>query len=146
MSHVVSTRLSDETATRLKRLARRLGKTPSETGAMLIEESLREAEFAYIEFRNSSVGRQPYMKGTGLAVWEVIMVAQDYGLEAEKVAAHFRKPLEWVQAAFNYAEAYPEEIQLAIEDNSAMRPTVLKQMFPQLELLTVPSEILMKEE
>ena len=44
MSQVVSTRLADETAERLKRLARRLGKSASETGAMLIEESLREAE------------------------------------------------------------------------------------------------------
>ena len=63
MSQVVNTLLSEDTADRLNRLARRLGKTPSETGAMLIEESLREAEFAYIKFRNSPLGRQAYVIG-----------------------------------------------------------------------------------
>lgn len=142
MSQVLSTRLADETAERLKRFARRLGKTPSETGAMLIEESLRETEFAHIEFRNSSVGRQPYLKGSGLAVWEVIMVAKSYGMDCEKVTAHFRKPLEWVKAAFNYADAYPEEIRLAIEDYEETTPTTLQRMFPELQILTVPKEVL----
>ncbi len=80
MSQVVSTRLPDHTAERLKRLARRLGKTPSETGAILIEESLRESEFPYIEFRHSPLGRQPYLKNSSLALWEVIQIAQSYGL------------------------------------------------------------------
>jgi hypothetical protein len=41
---------------------------------MLIEESLRETEFAYIEFRNSPVGRQAYLKNSNLAVWQVMML------------------------------------------------------------------------
>ena len=53
MSQVISTRLPDRTAERLKQLAREWGKTPSETSAILIEESLRESEFPYIEFRQS---------------------------------------------------------------------------------------------
>ncbi|MGK7874124.1 MAG: transcriptional regulator [Xenococcaceae cyanobacterium] len=141
MSQVVSTRLAPETAERLKRLARRLGKSPSETGAMLIEESLREAEFAYIEFRNSSVGRQPYMKGSSLAVWEVIIVGQDYNMDEQKVAEHLTRSIEWVRAAFNYAEAYPEEIRLAIEDNRAMNYSALKRILPSFELIRVPKEI-----
>lgn len=72
MSQVVSTRLPDRTAERLKRFARQLGKTPSETSAILIEESLRESEFPYIEFRHSPLGRQPYLKNSSLALWEVI--------------------------------------------------------------------------
>ena len=66
MLKVVSTRLSEETEARLQRLARRLGKSLSETGAMLIEESLRETEFAYIEFRSFPVGRQAYLKNSAL--------------------------------------------------------------------------------
>ncbi len=65
MSQIVSTTLSDNTAERLKKLALSLGKTPGETSAMLIEESLGEAEFTYIEFRDRSTGgRQAYMKPT----------------------------------------------------------------------------------
>ena len=48
MSTVVSTRLPDQTNERLQRFARRLGKTPSETSAILIEESLRQQEFPHI--------------------------------------------------------------------------------------------------
>ncbi|MGL4881250.1 MAG: transcriptional regulator, partial [Waterburya sp.] len=110
MSKVVSTRLPEETEARLQRLARRLGKTPSETGAMLIEESLRATEFAYIEFRNSPVGRQAYMKNSNLAVWQVIMLADQYQRDVNKTANHLQKSTDWVKAAFNYAEAYAEEI------------------------------------
>jgi hypothetical protein len=74
MSQIVSIRLPDEQAEQLKSQARRLGKTPSETGAQLIDEALRASAFAYIEFRNSPVGRQAYIKASTLAVWEVITV------------------------------------------------------------------------
>jgi hypothetical protein len=72
MSQIVSIRLPDEQAEQLKSQARRLGKTPSETGAQLIDEALRASAFAYIEFRNSPVGRQAYIKASTRAVWEVI--------------------------------------------------------------------------
>jgi predicted DNA-binding protein len=142
MSKVVSTRLAAETEARLQRLARRLGKTPSETGAMLIEESLRETEFAYIEFRNSPVGRQAYMKNSNLAVWQVMMLAEQYQNNLEKIATHLQKSTEWVKAAFNYAEAYPEEIGLAIEDDSAINYTTIKRILPQTELISIPLDVL----
>jgi predicted DNA-binding protein len=142
MSKVVSTRLPEETEARLQRLARRLGKTPSETGAMLIEESLRANEFAYIEFRNSSVGRQAYMKNSNLAVWQVIMLAKLYQHNVEQTAAHIQKSAAWVKAAFNYAVAYPEEISLAIEDNSAINYTTIKRILPQIEAIAIPLDVL----
>jgi len=137
MSQVVSTRLPDHTAERLKRLARRLGKTPSETGAILIEESLRESEFPYIEFRHSPLGRQPYLKNSSLALWEVIQIAQSYGLDEEKTAAHFHRPLEWVRSALLYAEAYQSEVQKAIIQAQTLNETTLKRLLPQLETITV---------
>lgn len=137
MSQVVSTRLPDHTAERLKRLARRLGKTPSETGAILIEESLRESEFPYIEFRHSPLGRQPYLKNSSLALWEVIQIAQSYGLDEEKTAAHFHRPLEWIRSALLYAEAYQSEVQKAITEAQTLNETTLKRLLPQLETITV---------
>jgi hypothetical protein len=141
MSQVVSSRLPKETVERLKRFARRLGKTPSETGAMLIEESLRQEEFAFIDFRNSPVGRQAYLTNSGLAVWEIMMVAQDYNLDVEAVAHHFQKPVAWVMAAFNYAEAYRDEIHLAMEDNDAMSVKALSHLLPQTQILEVPRTV-----
>lgn len=145
MSKVVSTRLPEETEARLQRLARRLGKTPSETGAMLIEESLRENEFAYIEFRNSPVGRQAYMKNSNLAVWQVIMLADQYQRNEKKIATHLQKPTEWVKTAFYYAEAYPEEISLAIEDDLAINYTTIKRILPQTELVSIPLDVLSED-
>lgn len=137
MSQVVSTRLPDHTAERLKRLARRLGKTPSETGAILIEESLRESEFPYIEFRQSPLGRQPYLKNSSLALWEVIQIAQSYALDEQKTAAHFHRPLEWIRSALLYAEAYQSEVQKAITEAQTLNETTLKRLLPQLETITV---------
>jgi len=137
MSQVVSTRLPDRTAERLKRFARRLGKTPSETSAILIEESLRESEFPYIEFRHSPLGRQPYLKNSSLALWEVIQIAQSYALDEEKTAAHFHRPLEWVRSALLYAEAYQSEVQTAIADAQTLNETTIKRLLPQLETITV---------
>jgi uncharacterized protein (DUF433 family) len=141
MSQVVKTRLSETTVERLHRLARRLGKTPSETSAILIEEALRENEFPYIEFRHSLYGRQPYLKNSSLAVWEVMAIAQNYDLDVQKTAEHFHRPVEWVKAAFIYAEAYADEVEMAVSDGQAMNETTLKQLFPQLETITIPDEV-----
>jgi predicted DNA-binding protein len=138
MSKVVSTRLQDETFARLSRIARILGKTPSDTVATLVEESLREIEFAFIEFRNSALGRQAFMKGSSLAVWEVIEIAQTCEMDIAKVVSHFERPLEWVKAAVNYAEAYPKEIEFAIKDAQAMTAVNLKRLLPNLEVISVP--------
>jgi predicted DNA-binding protein len=146
MSQVVSTRLPNHTAERLKRLARRLGKTPSETSAMLIEESLRESEHPYIEFRQSRVGRQPYLKNSSLALWEVIQIAQEYGLDEQKTAEHFQRTVEWVRSALLYAEAYPEEIQTVIADAQAITETSLKRLMPQMETITVSANCWITEE
>jgi hypothetical protein len=42
-----------------------------------------------------------------------------------------------VQAAFQYAEAYPDEIQTGIADNRSMTFEQLKRMFPQAEEFVV---------
>ena len=146
MSKVVSTRLQDETFQRLSRIARILDKTPSDTVATLVEESLREMEFAFVEFRSSALGRQAFMDGSSLAVWEVIEIAQHYDMDEERVYAHFEYPIEWVKAAFNYAEAYPEEIDVAIQDYRSITLTDLKRLLPNLEVFSVSEEDLSKED
>jgi uncharacterized protein (DUF433 family) len=134
MSKVVSMRIADEQAERLQRVARRLGRTASETSALFVEEGLRQAEFGQIEFRNSAVGRQAYVRGTSLAVWGVVSVAREFGLDAEQTATHLQWPLYRVQAALNYATAFPNEIADAIEDNDSYTFEKLRQLLPNAEL------------
>ena len=67
-STVISMRLPEESGKRLKRLAHRHGWTASDASARLVEEGLRRSEFAFIDFRDSPVGRQAYVQGSSLAV------------------------------------------------------------------------------
>ncbi len=140
MSHVVSIRFQDDQMERLRRLARRLGRTPSETGALLVEESLREAEFGHIDFRDSLVGRQAYVTNSSLSVWEVVQLAKTYGMDVTKTARH----LEWlplrVQAALNYAAAFPQEIEEAIADADKSDFTTLSRLLPEAEEWVVDTE------
>ena len=137
MSQVVSMRFQDNQIERLHRMARRIGRTPSETGALLIEESLRQSEFGHIDFRHSPVGRQAYIKGSSLAVWEVVLIARSYEMNITQTADHLQWPLLRVQAAINYAASFPEEIKVAIEDAQASDFNTLSRMLPQAEEFTV---------
>jgi hypothetical protein len=142
MSQVLSATVQDNTAKRLKKFAQRLGKTTNETVAMLVEESLREAEFPYIEFRNSSVGRCAYLKNSNLTMGEFMMIAQNYDLNVDKIVQHFQRPSEWVLNALNYAKTYPEEIQEAIAFYEKINYNNLKQILPEIELIKIPTEII----
>lgn len=140
MSKVMSIRFQDQQVARIARISRRLGKKPSETVALLVEEALRMAEHPQIDFRDSMAGRQAYVKGSGLAVWEVAMVAREYGGDAEKVAAHLCWRLERVQDALNYARDYNEEIDAALADNDAMDFAALQRMLPQIQRFVVSDD------
>lgn len=132
MSQTVTMRLPDTTAEWLKSSARRAGRSVSELGATLFEEARRISEFAEIEFRTFGGERQACLTG-GLRLWKVIMVAQEYGMEAEKTAAHFDMPIWRAQAALHYYEAFPQEIDAAIADVRSQSFDTLKRQLPQLE-------------
>src|ERR1051326_5218861 len=112
MSQTVSLRLPDSLVERIDRFARRLGNgmTRSRASALLLDEALREEEFTGIEFRHTAIGRQPFVKATGMTVWEIIMVAQRLDLDAFRTAEHLQLRPEAVQAALNYYAVYREEI------------------------------------
>jgi len=85
-SVVISMRLPAESGKRLKRMANRHGWTPSDASARLVEEGLRSSEFAFIDFRDSPVGRQACIQGSTLAVWEVLLLLQSYKADASILA------------------------------------------------------------
>jgi hypothetical protein len=115
-----------------------MGRSPSETGALLIEEGLRRDEFAFIDFRDSPSGRLAYVQGSTLAVWEVAWIAHGYKDDAGKTAAHLcMSPLK-VKAALNYALAFPDEIQAAIQEHQACDFASLSRMLPQAEIFPPP--------
>jgi hypothetical protein len=135
---VVSARLAPEQEKRLEKKAKELGRTPSETGALLIEEGLRRDEFAFIDFRNSPVGRQAYVQGSTLAVWEVVWISKSYKGDVSTTAGHLEMSSLKVQAALNYARAFPDEIGSAIAEQEEADFETLSRMLPQAEMF-VPS-------
>jgi hypothetical protein len=128
---VFSMRLPVESGKRLKRIANRHGWTPSDASARLVEEGLRRSEFAFLDFRDSPAGRQAYLQGSTLAVWEVILLLRSYKGNIAAVAKHLRWPEAKVRAAVHYAEAYPGEIDEAKAENDATDFEKLKRMLPQ---------------
>ncbi len=136
-STVISMRLPAASGKRLKRMANRHGWTPSDASARLVEEGLRRSEFAFIDFRDSPVGRQAYIQGSSLAVWEIMLLVHSYKKDLQTVAKHLRWPEAKVQAAVNYAEAFSSEINEALAENEASNFATLKRMLPQaVEFIT----------
>jgi hypothetical protein len=96
-----------------------------------VEEGLRRSEFGFLDFRDSPAGRQAYMQGSTLAVWEVMLLLRSYKGNVAAVARHLRWPEAKVRAAVNYAEAFPEEIDEATAENDSTDFETLKRMLPQ---------------
>jgi len=132
-SIVVSMRLPAESGRRLKRMASRHGWTASDASARLVEEGLRRAEFAFIDFRDSTAGRQAYVQGSTLAVWEVALLLRAYKHDTAAVARHLGWPEAKVRAATHYAEAFSAEIGEALADNDAVDLKALRRMLPQAD-------------
>src|SRR5258708_3889441 len=87
----------------------------------VIEKSL-ETEFPGISFRDSLSGREAYLTGHRVAVWEVADVYTEIG-SIEKTAEHFRWPSVLVKRALVYAKAFPEEISRSREGERHGVPT-----------------------
>ena len=50
---------------------------------MRVDEGLRRTELALIDARDSATGRQAYVQGTPLSVWEVAALLHEYGGDAQ---------------------------------------------------------------
>jgi len=118
MSKVLSLRLKETQMERLERVARKLGKKPSETAAVLLEEALRHEENPLIEIRHTLAGREAFIVGTRLKVWHVETWAQ-HGKSAAEIAAALDFREDQIAAALTYIETYPDEIAATIADNEA---------------------------
>jgi hypothetical protein len=139
MSQTVSLRLPDATAERLRRVAKRAGRSVNEVAGRRIEESLRMGEFADIEFRDCGGERHACIKGS-LKVWQFIMVARCYDFDPQRTADHFQWPVRRALAGLNYYRAFPEEIDIPLAENEAMTVEDLRRLIPDLEVITLEVE------
>lgn len=139
MSALISARVPETTAERIRQYARRKQRSINEVVTTAVEEWLRQNEFALIEFRDTPDGRTAYMKGSRLAVHWVVKIAKSYDLSVDKTVAHWNGQYarEWVQAALNYYESFPDEIDAQIANAASQTFDTLKRKLPQLRLSEV---------
>ena len=64
-------------------------------------------------------------------MWEVMLLVHSYKADVSGVSRHLKWPESKVQAAINYAKAFPEEIESALSENAATDFEALKRMLPQ---------------
>src|SRR5436309_6344549 len=106
---VQSCRIDANHAAMLSRQAKRRHLEVSTLSSLYLKEKALEEEFPGIGFRDSSGGREAYVLGHRVAVWEVLDVFK----EAKSIAGtadHFSWPDYLVKCALAYAKAFPGEI------------------------------------
>ncbi len=113
----VTARVEDWLDATVREFWKERGEGPSSGFRRALEEWWALQSFPVVEFRDGVSGRRAGLRG-GPDVWEVVMVARDYG-DVDGVVAHFGGsiPREAVEQALAYAERFPAEIEGIIAEN-----------------------------
>jgi len=106
---VQSCRLEKEEAALLSRQAKRRHLDVSTLSRLYLKEKALEEEYPGLGFRDSVGGREAYVLGHRVAVWEVVAVYDETKTIA-KTAGHFRWTPALVRCALAYAKAYPNAV------------------------------------
>jgi uncharacterized protein (DUF433 family) len=96
--------------------ARRTRRSKSAVVEALTEEAVQTRRFPGIAFRGDDARRRPWVIGTGLDVWEIIEMLEDYG-STERLVEDAELNDRQARLALAYRDAYPEEIAAAISEN-----------------------------
>src|SRR6266478_5206902 len=107
---VQSCRIDADYAAMLMRQAKRRHLEVSTLSSLYLKEKALEEEYPGIGFRDAVGGREAYVLGHRVAVWEVDGVHRETGSIA-KAADYFRWPASLVRCALAYAKAFPAKVQ-----------------------------------
>ncbi len=111
-----SVRLQAETELLVEAEARRTRRTKSAVVEAFTEETARTRRFPGIAFRGDDSRRRAWVIGTGLDVWEIMHMLDDFG-SAEALVANTALAPAQVRMAIAYRDAYRDEITEAIAEN-----------------------------
>lgn len=123
-----SVRLQEDTERLVEAEARRTRRTKSAVVEAFTEETARTRRFPGIAFRGDDARRRAWVIGSGLDVWEIIHMLEDFGSPEVLVAETHVSPAQ-LRLALAYRDSYPDEVDAAILENR--RPiSDLKILFP----------------
>lgn len=103
----------------------------------LTDEPRRLSRHSDIVFRDTVVGRTAYVAGTGLAVWQIVSILRAFHGDIAAMAESYEIPEGLLAAAITYAAEYPDEIQVAIDDDDSYDVERLQALHPNIELFEV---------
>jgi uncharacterized protein (DUF433 family) len=114
--------------------ARRTHRSKSAVVEVLAEEAVRTRRFAGIGFRGEDAGRRPWVIGSGLDVWEIVQMVEDFG-SIERLLAETQLAERQVRLSLAYRESYPDEVAEAIAQNRRA-PEEWHELYPFVEFST----------
>jgi hypothetical protein len=114
--------------------ARRTRRSKSAIVESLTDEAIRMRRFAGIGFRGEDAARRPWVIGSGLDIWEIIQMLDDFG-SVERLADETQLIERQVRLAIAYRDSYPEEIAEAIAQNRRTA-AAWHELYPFVELST----------
>jgi uncharacterized protein (DUF433 family) len=97
-------------------VAHRVDRSNSQIVESLVEEAMRTRRYPGIAFRGEDAGRRPWLIGTGLDVWEVCQMLDEYG--SPEALVQYSQVTERQVALATYAAEYPDEIAEAVAENT----------------------------
>jgi len=107
---VQSCRIEENEAALLSRQAKRRHLEVSTLSSLYLKEKALEEEYPGVGFRDSIGGREAYVLGHRVGIWEVVEVFREAKTIA-KTARHFRWPPALVRCALAFANAFSVEIE-----------------------------------
>lgn len=101
----------------LRRIFAATGEDRAAGVARIVEEWWAREHFPEIEYRDGPAGRRASLRG-GPDVWEIVMVAREYGADRAGLNAHFGwLAPEKIDQALAFAERFPAPVAAIIEEN-----------------------------
>jgi hypothetical protein len=113
-----SVRFSWRTDLYMEEEARRLRRSKSSIVEELADEAARLRRFPDLTFHSGgALERRAHVVGTGLDVWELCLLLDEYGAAADVVEDFPKVSLHHCRVAEAYRRAYPDEIAALIGGN-----------------------------
>jgi uncharacterized protein (DUF433 family) len=131
-----SVRFSGPTDRMVEEEARRTHRSKSAIVESLTEEAIRVRRFAGIGFRGEDAARRPWVIGSGLDIWEIIQMLDDFG-SIEPLAEETQLTERQARLAIAYRDSYPEEIAEAVAQNQRAAAE-WHELYPFIEISLAP--------
>ena len=112
--------------------ARRTRRSKSAVVEAFTEEAARVRRLPGIAFRGEDARRRAWVIGSGLDVWEIVQMSEDFG-SAKRLLADTNVTAAQLRIALAYRDAYPAEVDEAVAENRRSLDD-LRSLFPFIEV------------